>query len=278
MNRFLRDFRLIPILLIATACLLALKTIGLMSGSGYTLAQRLASNQLVVTTTVPTTPVQQMRSPAVQLAVPSDQPKRSWMQEIYNYPGGDVTGSVHGAPKKKDPPKEEPKEEKKDPAAPPDGKVVVPEPQRSISAGERALLERLQERRQELDARQRELDLRESLLKAAEKKLETPAGSEKSADGKGGTPAQRKEDTENARFKSVVVMYETMKPKDAAKIFDRLDVKVVLELASQIKPQQMSAILAQMSAEAAERLTVEMATHGGSGGTNPSNLPKIGGN
>jgi flagellar motility protein MotE (MotC chaperone) len=73
-------------------------------------------------------------------------------------------------------------------------------------------------------------------------------------------------------------MYETMKPKDAAKIFDRLDVKVVLELASQIKPQRMSEILALMSAEAAERLTIEMATRSGGGGVNPSNLPKIGGN
>jgi len=40
------------------------------------------------------------------------------------------------------------------------------------------LLERLQERRQELDARARELDLRESLIKAAEKKLEIQAASQ----------------------------------------------------------------------------------------------------
>ena len=64
-------------------------------------------------------------------------------------------------------------------------------------------------------------------------------------------------------------MYETMKPKDAAKIFDRLDPKVLLEVASQIKPQRMSEILAVMSPEAAERLTVELATQG------PSDRPSI---
>jgi flagellar motility protein MotE (MotC chaperone) len=92
--------------------------------------------------------------------------------------------------------------------------------------------------------------------------------------------AQRKEkeEAENARFKSVVTMYETMKPKEAAKIFDRLDIRVLLDMASQMKPQIMSAILAQMSPEAAERLTIELAAKSGSDrNVNPSNLPKIDG-
>ena len=58
-------------------------------------------------------------------------------------------------------------------------------------------------------------------------------------------------------------MYENMKAKDAAKIFDRLDIKVLVEVASQIKPRRMSDILAQMTPEAAERLTVELAARCG---------------
>ena len=74
-------------------------------------------------------------------------------------------------------------------------------------------------------------------------------------------------------------MYETMKPKDAAKIFDRLDIRVLLEVASQINPRRMSEILAQMSPEAAERLTVEIADPRPrpTGRVNPANLPKIDG-
>jgi len=87
------------------------------------------------------------------------------------------------------------------------------------------------------------------MLKAAEKKLETQAASD--AADKATPNGQRKEENESARFKSVVIMYETMKPKDAAKIFDRLDPKVLIEVASQIKPQRMSEIMAQMSPEAA---------------------------
>jgi len=152
------------------------------------------------------------------------------------------------------------------------------------SAGERALLERLQERRQELDARARELDLRDSMLKAAEKKLEVQAVGEKAdepnAGASGGAPAPRKdrEDVDAKRFKNVVIMYETMKPKEAAKIFERLEIKVLLDLATQIKPQRMSEIMAQMSPETAERLTVELAARGGGDRTlNPANLPKIDG-
>ena len=55
-------------------------------------------------------------------------------------------------------------------------------------------------------------------------------------------------------------MYENMKPRDAAKIFDRLEVGVLIEMASLINPRSMSEILAQMSAERAEQLTVELAS------------------
>ena len=279
MTRWLRDFRLMPIVLIAIGCLFALKTIGLLSDGGYTLGQRLGSSGTLVVTTVPAAPVTQLRSPAVPLEVASAQPqKRSWMQEMFNYPG-DITGSITTtkAAEKAAMEKAEAAALKNEPseAAPESkaaaGTVIALDQPRSASAGERALLERLQERRQELDARARELDLRESMLKAAEKKLETQAAvgkAEEEAGGGGGTKtgpmAQRKEEVENARFKGVVTMYETMKPKEAAKIFDRLDIKVLIEVASQIKPQRMSAIMAQMSPEAAERLTSNQVPPSGS--------------
>jgi flagellar motility protein MotE (MotC chaperone) len=282
MTRWLRDFRLLPFVLLAIGCLFALKTFGLFSEGGYTLGQRLGSGNTLVVTTVPTAPVAELRSPAVTMEVAGVRPQRSWMQEVFNYPG-DITGSVP-APKPKEPEKPEPPVEQ----APPESKaaagiVIAQDQPRQASAGERALLGRLQERRQELDSRARELDLRESMLKAAEKKLETQTAVEEAGGGGGaktGPMAQRKEkeEAENARFKGVVTMYETMKPKEAAKIFDRLDIRVLLDVASQIKPQIMAAILAQMSPEAAERLTIELAVKPGSDrNVNPSNLPKIDG-
>jgi flagellar motility protein MotE (MotC chaperone) len=158
----------------------------------------------------------------------------------------------------------------------PDGRSVPVEAARPPSAAERALLERLQEKRQALEERARELDMRESLIKAAEKKLETEMAAQKAEEAKaGGTPAALAA-ADNARFKSVVTMYEAMKPKDAARIFDRLDSRILLDVASHIKPQRMSEIMAQMSPENAERLTVELASRSSTDrGVNPASLPKI---
>ncbi len=70
---------------------------------------------------------------------------------------------------------------------------------------------------------------------------------------------KKKNEAEAARFKGLVTMYETMKPRDAAKIFDRLETSVLIEVASQINPRNMSEIMALMSPDSAQRLTVELA-------------------
>jgi flagellar motility protein MotE (MotC chaperone) len=71
-------------------------------------------------------------------------------------------------------------------------------------------------------------------------------------------------------------MYESMKPKDAAKVFDRLEMPVLIQIASQIAPRKMSDILGLMQTDAAERLTVELARRAtGDNGAASAELPKI---
>jgi flagellar motility protein MotE (MotC chaperone) len=280
MTAWLREFRLIPVVLVATISLLALKTIGLVTDGGFTLGERLGRDGSLVVTTVPVAASATLRSPATPLETASSAPKRSWMQEMFNYPGSDVTGSIATTKPAEKKAAEEAEAKKPQPKEPPPdkaagGKLIALDQPRPASPGERALLERLQQRRQELDARARELDMREAMLKAAEQKVEADKAAKQSA-AKAASKATSKEAAENARFKAVVTMYETMKPKDAAKIFDRLDIKVLLEMASQIKPQRMSEIMVNMTPEAAERLTMEMAAKPGADRpVNPANLPKI---
>ncbi len=145
-----------------------------------------------------------------------------------------------------------------------------------MSPSERAILERLQSRRQELEARAREIDIRESLLKAAEKRVEARVEELKAIESRITTVNQQKSETDAARFKGIITMYEGMKPKDAAKVFDRLEMPVLFEIASQIAPRKMADILGLMSAEAAERLTVEMARRAGTDkSASAPDLPKI---
>jgi len=282
--RWVREFRLIPVVLIAIVCLFALKTIGLLLDGRYTLGSLIGGapqrgapppKAALLLAGKP------LASRAVELAPPAANRQRSWAQDMFNYP--DVTGSVDAPKSAEKPHREEgkpgggakpaPAEPKPDP-----GGTVVPLDGggKLMSAAERAILERLQERRQELDARARELEVRESLLKAAEKRVEARVTEMKDIEARINAAAQQKEEIEAGRLKSLVTMYENMKPKDAAKIFDRLDQRVLIDVSSQINPRRMSDILAQMLPEAAERLTVELANRANPHPTTPNlDLPKI---
>ncbi|MGY3650689.1 flagellar motility protein MotE (MotC chaperone) [Bradyrhizobium sp. LB1.3] len=158
--------------------------------------------------------------------------------------------------------------------------VKVEEAQPQISASERAILERLQSRRQEIEARQREIDIRESLLKSAEKRIENKVEEMKAVETRISATQAEQKAAEAQRMKGLVTMYEGMKPKDAARVFDRLEMGVLIEIASQIAPRKMSDIMGLMSPEAAERLTVEMARRANGGGdqsASAGDLPKIDG-
>lgn len=239
-----RNIRVIPVVLVAVAGLATLKVAGLVINGGYVFDYQ------------------------------PNHVKKSWAQENLNFPGGgdpDITGSTHGAPK------EAPK-----PAAPetkPEGTPVkMDEAQPQVSASERAILERLQARRQEIESRQREIDIRESLLKSAEKRIENKVEEMKAVESRITATQAEQKAAEAQRLKGLVTMYEGMKPKDAARVFDRLEMGVLIEIASAIAPRKMSDILGLMSSEAAERLTVEMARRANGGGdqaASAGDLPKI---
>ena len=206
--------------------------------------------------------------------------KKSWAQQMFNYKdarSGDITGSTGAEEKPSEPalkvsdkPPESPKLEVA-------GAAIPLEPGRIAPPGERAVLERLQTRRQELDTRSREMEMRESLLKAAEKRLEDKVTELKDAEGRVNTAMGTRDKVEAERFKGIVSMYENMKAKDAARIFDRLDMRILVEVSTQINPRKMSEILAQMSPENAEHLTVELANRANAQQKpqSPDQLPKI---
>lgn len=128
-----------------------------------------------------------------------------------------------------------------------------------FSKSEMVVLESLSARRAELDRRAKTLDTREQLLNAAEKRVEERIAELKEIESRINARIGE-QDTENeGRLAGVVYMYETMKPKDAARIFERLDMGVLIEVAKRMQPRKMSAVLAQMDPVAAQDLTVELA-------------------
>lgn len=130
-----------------------------------------------------------------------------------------------------------------------------------VSPAEKAILERLGERREELEGRMRELEMRERLLNSAEKKLDGRVGDLKTLEEKV-SPAAKASADEAKAIKNLVIMYESMKPKDAARVFDRLGLDVLVPVVQQMNPRKMSEVLAAMAPDRAEKLTVALATSG----------------
>jgi flagellar motility protein MotE (MotC chaperone) len=315
MIRFIRELRLVPIALVASACLLALKTADFMFDQGYFGAADSMSAGDDDASVIRTTPdvVQHSGSGL------------SWARQMFNFPdgsdtptaaadappppdnGGDITGSVptpaaadakssdDSGKGDKSPPNAvaapataagattatattSPPTGRDGPQSmPPPGTVIPLNGPGQISGAERAILDRLQQRREELDARSRELDIRESLIKEAERRMDAKLTEIKETESKIAAETQQRDDADNARLKSLVTMYENMKPRDAAKIFDRLEIPVLLQVASLIKPQQMAEIMAQTSPDTAEKLTVELASKAqpAKPDDGPPELPKI---
>ena len=284
MIRFARDFRLIPIVLLATICLFALKVSGLVFDGGYTLAERLQGRdktgmQITTRESVPDYPKIVVADGQSLAGAPASR-KQSWAQEMFNF-GGDRRHHRLGrqaarsrrparrsrpSAKPPEPPKLE--DRQRHGAARGRARSLRPASAPSSSACRTAA--------RSSTSRSRELDMRESLLKATEKRLDAKVTELKDAgSARQQPPMGNRDKAEAERFKSIVSMYENMKSKDAARIFDRLDMKILVEVTTQIKPRKMSEILAQMTPEAAERLTVELASRADAKPQSADQLPKI---
>jgi flagellar motility protein MotE (MotC chaperone) len=68
-----------------------------------------------------------------------------------------------------------------------------------------------------------------------------------------------RKDADSATLKPLIIMYEAMKPKEAARIFEKLDLKSVLPIASGMNPKKFAEVLAQIDPVIAGKLTVGLA-------------------
>jgi flagellar motility protein MotE (MotC chaperone) len=161
------------------------------------------------------------------------------------------------------------KESTKPPATAAGPKAVAPEGQAGaakapagpppVTESERALLQDLRQRRQDLDKRADTLAARESVLIATEEKLTARVGELQALQKKlEGLDAAQKQ-KEDAGWQGLVKVYETMKPKDAATIFNDLSMPVLLQLMDRMKDSKAAAVMAAMNPDKARDVTGELA-------------------
>lgn len=132
-----------------------------------------------------------------------------------------------------------------------------------VTDAERKLLLDLRHRRAELDARARELDQRDAVMAAAEQKLSARVVELTALQAKLEALEAARAQHDSANWSGLVHVYETMKPRDAATIFDALDMQVLLGVLDRMAERKAAPILAAMQpdrARLATQLLVEMRT------------------
>lgn len=145
-----------------------------------------------------------------------------------------------------------------DPAATQDVFQLPPDPL-TMTDEEVDLLQALAERRDEIERRASRVEEREALLQAAERRIEEKVDDLKALQKRIEVLLKQYEEQTESQYRSLVKIYENMKPKDAARIFEELDMDVLLPVVERMKERKTAPILAEMNADKAKAITTELA-------------------
>jgi flagellar motility protein MotE (MotC chaperone) len=142
------------------------------------------------------------------------------------------------------------------PPAPPPPPEPTPE-----QRAERVLLEGLRARRTELDARDQAAAAREMVLAAAERRLAQRIEELIALQLRLQATERTGSEREEAGWRQMVKLYEGMRPRDAAAIFDELELPVLVQLVDRMREAKAAPVLGAMKPERARLLTTELARH-----------------
>lgn len=138
----------------------------------------------------------------------------------------------------------------------------VPPPQRDrqqFSQVELDILQSLSQRREELEVRARDMDLKEKVLATTEIRINDKLEQIKTLRQEVEELLTQYEGAEDTHLKSLVKIYENMKPKDAAAIFNEMDINILLDVIDRMSERKVAPVLAGMNPERAREVTEELA-------------------
>ena len=186
--------------------------------------------------------------------------------DMQAHAGGKTNKSSGENSKKSDLPE---KDSVANPAGNDDGSVEAsPRPQENAVKGvdtsdktpsEKALLASFAQRRMQLDDLEHSIAVKESVLNATEKKINVKMEELKKLQGEVAELLEQYKSKEDNKNKKLVMIYEGMKPADAAKIFDTLDIPILLDVVGVMKEESASKIIAKMNTIKAKELTTKFA-------------------
>jgi flagellar motility protein MotE (MotC chaperone) len=129
----------------------------------------------------------------------------------------------------------------------------------AVTAAERSILEELRARRASLDAREQALAVRESVLVATEQRLSRRVEELTALQQRLEALDKAAREREDSGWRGLVRIYENMRPRDAARIFNELEMVTLVEVVDRMKERTAAPILAGMEPDKAKALTAELA-------------------
>jgi flagellar motility protein MotE (MotC chaperone) len=144
-------------------------------------------------------------------------------------------------------------------AGPPQSMPSGPPPVSAVGDSERAVLLELRHRREELDARDAMVAAREATLAAAQLRLTARVAELEALQHKLETLEQARQQRDDTSWQGLVKLYENMRPRDAATIFNELDMQVLLGVVDRMKDAKAAPVLAAMQPDKARELTTKLA-------------------
>jgi flagellar motility protein MotE (MotC chaperone) len=133
-------------------------------------------------------------------------------------------------------------------------------PNAAFSQSEIQVLQQLAGRREAIEKRERELDQRLAVLSAAEAQIDTKIRKLREIQKTIEDLMDKHDEQEQKKIDNLVKIYQSMKPKDAARIFEQMDMHILVRVIKGMKERNSAAILAKMSADRANAVTAELAT------------------
>ena len=145
-------------------------------------------------------------------------------------------------------------------AAAPTPAIPPPPPaEPAISMAERQLLQDLRNRRAELDTREQLLQQRETVLDAAEHRLTARITELGALQTRLEEMEKARQEHSDANWAGLVKVYETMKPREAATIFNDMDTPVLLQVLDRMKDAKAAQVLGAMQPDRARSVTAQLA-------------------
>lgn len=243
MPQFLPRLRLLPVILGLAMVMFGMRVNALLEG------------------THPASPLQLLGDPATAAGEAPATPTATATAPVSPPPAAAAPVSPDAAPK--------PEPESTAPAVPAAAATPAAEDDlrdlTEFSSSELSLLQSMRKRREELIIREEALTQRERMLKAFELRLDDKIAElntikhdiEKT---RAAMLEQAKafEKSKDERIQTLVNVYEKMKPKDAARIFDNLDLKILLDVVRGMKEAKLAPVLAEMNADKATQVTTRL--------------------